>query len=313
MSASYFEFDFTSADADETEQHLADAYGRIEIKREFKGLSNRAAGDERFQIADGRFDGSCVSTVELAEFIFATATPSMPWEENRDSGDLSGEPGVFRPKHPYTALNEDTEVRVVSFDPPALQRTARLLYGRDDLVLAFAGPRPSTAAAAKTWLAVFGTARGYQREGVLRDDLIRASVYRLLAVTALESFRLIGDRASLHASAERQRTIHRAAADFIHAFASLPITIDDAAEAAGASVPELVQAFRFHAASELTPTAYLRRVRLEAARQDLVNGDPTSGDTVAEISRRWGFSSPSRFAALFRAEYGVTPRRVLDR
>ncbi|ARJ06896.1 hypothetical protein GCM10010988_22280 [Cnuibacter physcomitrellae] len=312
MRSTYFEFAFSSVDPDEAEQHLANTYGRIEIQREFKALTNRAAGDERFQIADGYFDGSYVSTVNLEQFIFATATPSMPWQEGRASGDMGGEPAVFRPKHPYTAINTDTEVRVAGFDPAALQRTARLLYGRDDLVLDFDGPRPCTPAAADTWLAVFAMARAYQQEGALRDDLIRASVYRLLAVTSIEAFRLIGDRAAFHASAERQRKIHRAAADFLHAFASLPITIDDAAEAAGSSVPELVLAFRSQTVSEMTPTAYLRRVRLNAARQDLLDGDPTRGDTVAEISRRWGFSSPSRFAGMFRAEYGVPPKWVLD-
>jgi AraC-like DNA-binding protein len=34
---------------------------------------------------------------------------------------------------------------------------------------------------------------------------------------------------------------------------------------------------------------------------------------VAEIARRWGFPSSSRFAAQFRAAYGVNPKSVLDR
>lgn len=313
MSTTYFEFEFFSSDAGATEQHLADTYGRIEIRREFKGLTNRAAGDDRFHIADGRFDGSCISTIEIDQFMFGTATAALPWQDGRDSGDMAGEPAVFQPHSPYTVINEDTEGRGVGFDSVSLQRTAGLLYGREDLETAFAGPYPATPAAGRAWLSAFTMARGYQQSGLLRDDLIRASVYRLLAVTAIESFRMVGDRHALHASAERQAKIYRSAADYMNAFASLPITIDDAAEAAGASVPELVLAFRAHTSLGHTPTAYLQRIRLRAAHQDLCDADPTRGDTVTEISRRWGFSSPSRLAALFRAEYGVSPKWVLDR
>ncbi|MFE7846762.1 helix-turn-helix transcriptional regulator [Microbacterium sp. NPDC057407] len=313
MSATYFEFHFASVDPDETEQHLANVYGRIQIRREFKALTNRAAGDDRFQIADGRFDGSCVSTANLEQFILATPTHPMPWEEGRASGDMWIEPAIFQPESPYTAANQDIVVRAVSFDPACLQRTARLIYGRPDLVLAFDGPRPSSREVADRWLSACAMARACQHDGSLRNDLIRAGVYHFLAVTALESFRLVADRSALHASAERQRTVYRAATDFIHAFASLPITIDDVAEAAGSSVPELALAFHTHTDSELTPAAYRRRVRLEGARQEFINGDPTTGDTVAEIARRWGFPSASRLAAMFRLQYGVGPKWLLDR
>jgi AraC-like DNA-binding protein len=44
----------------------------------------------------------------------------------------------------------------------------------------------------------------------------------------------------------------------------------------------------------------------------LQEADPTLGDTVQEVAHRWGFASPSRFAAHFRAAFGVTPKWVLD-
>ena len=106
---------------------------------------------------------------------------------------------------------------------------------------------------------------------------------------------------------------YEGAAEFLAAHASLPITIEDAADAAGATVPELVDAFRAHTPQEFTPTAFLRDFRIRAAMADLRTGDPTLGDTVKDIAHRWGFASPSRFAAHFRAAYGVSPKWVLDR
>jgi AraC-like DNA-binding protein len=39
--------------------------------------------------------------------------------------------------------------------------------------------------------------------------------------------------------------------------------------------------------------------------------NPGRGDSVTSIAARWGFYSPSRFAAQYRKAYGVTPRHTL--
>jgi AraC-like DNA-binding protein len=59
-----------------------------------------------------------------------------------------------------------------------------------------------------------------------------------------------------------------------------------------------------------TPTAYLRRVRLDHAHQELVAADPAE-QTVTGIAYRWGFPSPSRFAVYYRHVYGVLPGHTL--
>ena len=59
-----------------------------------------------------------------------------------------------------------------------------------------------------------------------------------------------------------------------------------------------------------TPMAYLRRVRLDRARQELRAASPAHA-TVTQIANRWGFSSPSRFTAHYRAAYGELPRDTL--
>jgi AraC-like DNA-binding protein len=103
-------------------------------------------------------------------------------------------------------------------------------------------------------------------------------------------------------------TIRRAVAH-IDANAHRPLQLNEIAQAAGTSVRALQYGFRQHL--DTTPLGYLRRVRLELARQDLEAADPTQGATVAEVATRWGFPNAGRFAAAYRSAFGVTPRQSL--
>ncbi|WP_375372794.1 helix-turn-helix domain-containing protein [Micromonospora sp. S-DT3-3-22] len=65
---------------------------------------------------------------------------------------------------------------------------------------------------------------------------------------------------------------------------------------------------RYH---DTTPARYARRVRLDRAHRDLLDGDPAAGDTVAAIAARWGFVDAKRFATDYRAAYGQPPSHTL--
>jgi AraC-like DNA-binding protein len=143
--------------------------------------------------------------------------------------------------------------------------------------------------------------------------MVRAALYRQLAVSVFEVFKLQGDAPTRALTAEGRQRRYRVAAQFIDDFASLPITVEDAAHAAGVSTAELDQIFRGHSPLGLPVQEELRRRRLAAAHADLVEADPTLGDTVRDIAHRWGFHSPSRFARLYRDTYGVNPKWTLDR
>ena len=60
-----------------------------------------------------------------------------------------------------------------------------------------------------------------------------------------------------------------------------------------------------------TPTAYLRRVRLARAHDDLLAAEPGDGTTVTAVAARWGYARPHRFAAAYRQVYGRAPGEVL--
>ena len=72
--------------------------------------------------------------------------------------------------------------------------------------------------------------------------------------------------------------------------------------------PELARAFRTHLGC--TPQDYLRRVRLDLARQALRDG---SAGTVTDAAIQNGFLNPGRFAAYYRDQYDENPGDTLSR
>jgi AraC-like DNA-binding protein len=101
----------------------------------------------------------------------------------------------------------------------------------------------------------------------------------------------------------------RRAVAFIDGHAHEPVTLTQVAEASGASGRELRSAFARQ--YSVTPSGYLRRVRLERAHQELRATDPLHGATVAGIARKWGWASPGQFAAAYRRRFGVPPSQTL--
>ena len=97
------------------------------------------------------------------------------------------------------------------------------------------------------------------------------------------------------------------AEEFMRANAGTPLTIVEIAQAAGCSVRALQVAFQQF--RDTTPMAALRRIRLEAARAEMLHAGRT--ESIARIAAGHGFSTPSRFAQLFRRTYGVYPSEAL--
>lgn len=102
-------------------------------------------------------------------------------------------------------------------------------------------------------------------------------------------------------------TLGRAVA-FIEERAHDDIGVDDIAAAAFVTVRAVQLAFRRHLGT--TPVGYLRQVRLERAHRQLLAAGQ-DGATVTMVAAQWGFSSPSRFTAYYRAAYGVAPSQTL--
>jgi AraC-like DNA-binding protein len=144
----------------------------------------------------------------------------------------------------------------------------------------------------------------------MTQPLILAETTRLLTASVLTSF----DNTALtepgwRDQADPEPAVLRRAIAYIDAHAQDAITLADIAAAARVSPRAVQQAFRRYL--ETTPTAYLRRIRLDRAHQDLRAGDPARGDTVTAVAHRWGFLNVGRFAVLHQTVYGHSPNRAL--
>jgi AraC-like DNA-binding protein len=127
------------------------------------------------------------------------------------------------------------------------------------------------------------------------------TLYLLLGLRHNHSERLQQQRAGA-APANVKR-----AEEFMRANAGAPLTIAEIAQAAGCSVRALQVAFQQFRGT--TPMAALRRIRLEEARTEMLSRG--RAESIARIAAGHGFSTPSRFAQLFRRTYGVYPSEAL--
>lgn len=99
----------------------------------------------------------------------------------------------------------------------------------------------------------------------------------------------------------------RRAERFIVDNVGVAITLEQLVEVSGVSARALFDGFRrFRGCS---PMAYLRSVRLDRVRQDLLGA--REGETVTNIACKWGFYQFGRFAGQYRQAYGELPSETL--
>lgn len=101
----------------------------------------------------------------------------------------------------------------------------------------------------------------------------------------------------------------RRAEEYMRANPGAPITVESLAALSGISVRTLYSGFRRH--HGMTPMRYLRNLRLERVREQLL--DPEQPRSVTTLAIRWGFLELGRFAAEYRKRYGELPSTTLQR
>jgi AraC-like DNA-binding protein len=176
----------------------------------------------------------------------------------------------------------------------------------------FTGLCAFSPAAARQWRSTYGYVDlTLGNLGAARQPLIVGAAGRLLAAAALATF---PNTALVDPTAQDRRdaaapTLRRAIA-FIEERAGDDLSVADIAAAAAVTIRAVQLAFRRHL--DTTPMAYLRQVRLDRAHQDLLRSDP-GAETVAAVAARWGFTSHSKFTAVYRRTYGVPPSHTLRR
>jgi AraC-like DNA-binding protein len=114
------------------------------------------------------------------------------------------------------------------------------------------------------------------------------------------------------AGADDSRRLGRLApvVDYIEAHADCELTPEILAGIGCVSVRTLQAAFQDQLGE--TPMAYVRKVRLDRVRADLLRSDPQRVG-VTQIATQWGFTHLSRFARQYREQFDELPSTTLHR
>lgn len=144
--------------------------------------------------------------------------------------------------------------------------------------------------------------------GAFDSRRMRESARELIIASALETFDLFAPQRE--ARGDAAVTAQRAV-DFIRDHLSEPLTTERVAEAAGVTPRALQYTFRRRLGA--SPLEYVRRLRLDAVRRDLLAQNAGGSSSVRAIAARWGFVHMSRFARFYEEQFGELPHATLQR
>lgn len=207
---------------------------------------------------------------------------------------------------------DDLRVHVVRTPLAEVARIAAERWGTDAAAFRFESMTPVSAEMSRYWRDTIAYLHQAFAEPhpPMASPLLRAALVEFAAAAQLAVFPHTATSASrLRDPGQVAPSALRRAISFIDAHAEEPVTLTRMAEAAGVTGRALQLAFMRH--YDITPTGYLRRVRLQHAHRELRDADPADGTTVAAIARRWGWANPSHFATAYREAYGQYPRHTL--
>ena len=312
---------FDSSDVELIEATVSKLYSKLRIGA--VGSSTRAQITRRvmapglgFDDLDYSFDigysGAAQDRLIICDVVSRTIRRvGEGYDETFGAGDLFL---ISRPGLPYAGVAHSTRLRFTVLDPAICARVAATTEDDDAAPVRVLDHRPVSRSVALHLQRTIG----YVRDSVLaapeaeRAPLVVSAATQLLAASVLQAFpnTALADPTAQDRRDANPGTLRRAIA-FIDANPDIDISIADIARAAYVTPRALQLAFRRHL--DTTPLAYLRQVRLQHAHQDLAQASPGDGTTVTTVSYRWGFPSPSRFAASYRAAYGVPPSDTLRR
>lgn len=208
----------------------------------------------------------------------------------------------------------DSPHLIVSLDRAAMETTLRQTLGHPpEQPLLFHPGLDLTEPRVRRWMATLALVR---RE---IDDDLRVATH---PVSQRHLYQLVMTELLVAAQHSHSQLVHamndramppvvRRAMELIEARAADPLTVDDVARGVGAGVRSLQQGFRAYL--DTTPMAYLRRIRLQRVRAELLAASPHTDESVTDAAFRWGFVHSGRFAQAYRSAYGEPPSATLRR
>ncbi|WP_160165757.1 AraC family transcriptional regulator [Actinoplanes sp. OR16] len=242
----------------------------------------------------------------------------LEWQQGRDeprvTTDTSG--AVFQPVGD-TVLNRwtgDCRLLAVKIDRGALEmQLARMLDTPVGSPIPLAPRLDQSRGPGRTWTNMVRTLAAdalSENLGLTQNPLLAEPLQEML----LRGLLLAGDHpyrgrlATPGGPYPAPRGI-RQAIDLLHSHPEQPVTIAGLADTTGMSERALQAGFQRYVG--ISPTAYLRQIRLDRAHDELRQAEP-GRTTVAYVAHRWGFTHLGRFAGSYRARYGVSPSQTLN-
>ncbi|WP_229070282.1 AraC family transcriptional regulator [Actinoplanes sp. DH11] len=282
-----------------------------------------------------RFDVSPAAAVTVGDLQFGTdvrirfgelgayhvnlpVTGSLTWRQGRGAPRqaTARTAAVFRPVG-ETSLERwggDCRLLAVKIERAALEdQLTRLIDTPVRAPIELAPTIDLTRAPGTSWLRLVRlmAADAAQPQGLLHNPVVGAQLQEALIAGLLSAadhpYRERLERPSPVTAAPGAI---RRVVDAMRAQPGRPFTAADLALVAGVSVRSLQESFRRYIG--MSPMAYLRQVRLARVHEDLRQADPVL-HTVTGIAYRYGFLHMGRFAAEYRAQYGVPPSDTLRR
>ncbi|GAA1941502.1 helix-turn-helix transcriptional regulator [Nocardioides hwasunensis] len=213
---------------------------------------------------------------------------------------------------PFRGRVDSCALRTTTFDVDAVGAAVQdLVPDHPRQRVSFSSYVPRSAVAGARWRAtVDELATFFPGE---ESPLGRGEAARLLGHTLLDTFPndVVGAGDPLQSGRDARdatpSTIRRAVR-VIEERAHEDLSLADLALACRVTPRTLQYAFRRHLGC--TPASYLRRVRLDLARQSLRDG---SSSSVGDVAARFGFFNPGRFAADYRRLFDEYPKDTLAR
>jgi AraC-like DNA-binding protein len=101
----------------------------------------------------------------------------------------------------------------------------------------------------------------------------------------------------------------RRVVELIEAQPERDLTLAELAQAAGTTARALQRGFKDVVG--MSPTAYVRAVRMDRVREELLAGGPSL--SVTDIAMKWGFFHLGRFAQQYKERFGVLPSQTARR
>ncbi|MCM6762702.1 helix-turn-helix transcriptional regulator [Rathayibacter sp. ZW T2_19] len=267
-----------------------------------------SVGDDELTLRGNLFRGSIRGTIRTeGEYIVSWITAgSGALDLTGDAVRLDhGRPAMFVTGRPAEFDFADHRQNLMHFDGEFLERVAAEHEGSSGPLLFDTRSRP-TGEALQRWA---GTVATVAR--VIQDPdspaLLRSEANRSAAIALLDTFPHIGLAVSTPLALPTSDRL-RAAIEYLHAHAHLPVRMEDVAAAAGLSVRVLQSSFRREL--DVTPLDHLRRIRLDRVHTELRAGEAGTV-TVAEVAHRWGFAHLGRFSASYERRFGEYPKSTL--